>query len=244
MSEFNLSDNTNPFHKVIKEHNAKRVFLQSLRQTFRKYAEGLADFFLTYPQSPKWVGHWRAQRDALVLCFEHKTSQGHGGVFQPWDGWWKGVWNSPNKAPIPQFHVWDETVKVEQQHVQPVTQSVSQFVHRENLMEANKGEESGKAKVDLGINVWAPDMGITGWVSKRQYGKEELPHIGYTPNGHTLIWITQVNYEGAYYMYFEWSDPATNRYGIHGRAFQIINNKLIRGSVTGWTEYDTVTPQR
>lgn len=229
----------NDFDPVIQKHNQNTGKLHQWRKRFstKTIAAELADFILTYPKSSSTSSYWLRNRSTLEACFENKSPhRGNKSIFNPWDGWWKGDWYSTPDSFIPQYHIWDKTVQSKEksyQYIQPVTQSTSKFVDHETI-----DKDINSNTVDLGINVWSEVDGITGWVSKRQSGEQvEMPHIGYSPNAHTLIWITQMGQENKYYMFFEWVEPSTMQYGIHGKTFQFNGDRLIRGKTTGWSTY-------
>jgi len=234
MIELNMSY----FKSVIDKHNEKVGKLKEWRKIFAAQATDLAKFFLTYPgDHSRWILKSSPKKNSSLLedCFKHDPGlRGNSCIFDPWNGWWKGAWKSGKNETL-QYHIWDQTVENGGQFIQPVTQSTINFVDSKNI----KGEVLNN-KVDLGINVWSAQNGITGWVSKRQSGKsEELPCVGYSPNPQTLIWITQIDWAGDFYMFFEWVHPAKKQYGIHARTFKLgPKNKIIPGHVSGWCTYD------
>jgi hypothetical protein len=103
-------------------------------------------------------------------------------VFKPWLNQWSGLWSNG----MPQFHVWDSTRFVEGQWIQPVSLSQTRFVKSCCVEEMRRSRQA-----DIAINVFSREHGITGWVSKGQHGRQELPHIGYVLNDTTLLWICQ-----------------------------------------------------
>ncbi|MHC4266621.1 MAG: hypothetical protein ACYSUK_11940, partial [Planctomycetota bacterium] len=100
---------------------------------------------------------------------------------------WTGEWSNG----APQYHIWEPTQKIDNRMIQPVTLSERFFVERQHV---DKTMKSGAT--DIAINVFSRESGITGWVSKHQGGRYELPHIGYLINETTLLWITQIKEAG------------------------------------------------
>ncbi len=225
--EFDISD----FDGVIAEHDKNVKRLRSWRRDFAKHPDELADFLID-----KYPIKGAVQHARLVSCFKiDKAYQGNRGSFTPWDGVWRGTWKGSDSS-SPQYHLWDQTSERDGQFVQPVTQSTSDYVTRENF-----DEMTGKNKVDLGINVWSPTNGLTGWVSKRQNDDpHELPHIAYAPNARTLIWIAQRNFTGSFWMFYEWVNSAGTQYGIYGMSFTLGASGVIRGGVLGQATYNSV----
>lgn len=149
---------------------------------------------------------------------------GDARAYDPWDGWWSGVFDS-NGTKYLNYHVWDPTVVVTsnpalcsretestapgyRQHVQMVTQTGA-------LQTAAGAKAKDPAfwypaanfmrngfhplnRVDYAVNVWSATDHLTGYVIKEQNGnREELPHIAYLMDDETLLWITFVQPFGA-----------------------------------------------
>ena len=204
---------------VINLHNQHLQELENWRRLFAQYADELAHFVKTFP------GAEALDEDILRDTFaartglrEHVTG---GEVFQPWAHRWSGMWSNGSS----QYHIWDQTQYWNGRWIQAVTQSEAGFTDGSNL-EAM----FARNQVDLGINVYTAETGITGWVSKRQHGRLEVPHIGYLVDATTLIWICQQNEpdrlfqkDSTWFIYLEKVDSLTNaqRYTIYGHPFVI-----------------------
>lgn len=232
------------FRDVISQHNGSLSSLRAMRNLFIPHAEQLTDFLLTYADNNLTrSGNVELRRTNLMASFRNEQShRGNQQVFRPWNGWWQGNWKSYDerntRRSSRQFHIWDTTTVVGDQYIQLVTQSETSFVDHQNIDSAIAGNTARGAAVDLGINVWSNEYGITGWVSKRQNRQSvEAPHIGYSPYENTLIWITQYGSGSQYYMFLEWVYPASSTYGIHGRTFQILAGQISRGSLAGYSTY-------
>ena len=245
MPEFSLAD----FHNVIHEkHNKNTNKLKEMQKKVKDHAVELVNVFLNiqnFPQAGQWVSYWQNHREQLARCFRNEAPyRGNRTVFDPWNGWWSGNWNSPGQPSSRQRHIWDTTVQQGTQWIQAVTQSTYKYVHGQNLAAA-VNPQTGNPKVDLGINVWSPEVGITGWVSKRQYRDEELAHVAFSPNAHTLIWFAQdiLQQSGSYFMFFEWISPSRQTCGIYGNTINLLGSNL-QPRVTGWTQYQRGAPVR
>ena len=261
MAIFNLGNDGGLFRHVIDAHDRGIDALRWMQGEVARpaVADALSDYLARdYPKHSDWQSYWRRNRHLAADAFRNPARGVHGRVFDPWDGVWSGQWNGAGGGTSPQRHVWDATVATNAglhwqgvRHIQPVTQSESTFHDAGNTAEGWQSR-----KVDLGINVVTPGLGITGWVSKRQHGEQELPHVGYLLNPHTLIWITTdrpVPGSGVcFMMFFEWVGAGHQRYGIHGRYFTLSGGRVVRhcpGSdgprtLTGWAEYDKTSLRR
>ena len=254
MVEFPLGRDGGLFRPVIEIHDNRIGDLRWMQGLFREaeVARALSDYLHEdYPRHADWQSYWNRNRGLAESAFRNPRRGVTRHAFDPWTGWWTGMWHQADGSTAPQKHVWDETQPSAAgnqgtRHIQPVTQSVSAFFHS-----GNAADGWGAGDVDLGINVVSEDLGITGWVSKRQGGNRvELPHVGYLLNPHTLIWITSDRdvRESAtrFMMFFEWIAADRQSYGIHGRFFALSGGRISRAErgLAGWSRYSATRPVR
>ena len=142
-------------------------------------------------------------------------------VFGPWTNHWSGAWSNGTM----QYHLWDHARPWHDQWIQPVTQSETHFSDKGRL-----GAMIRNREVDLAIDVYSHEDGITGWVSKRQHGPVEIPCIGYLLEETTLLWICQPQEPHErfaptteWFVFLERCDAASNarRYRIYGHPVRI-----------------------
>ncbi|NIT56406.1 MAG: hypothetical protein GWN00_09290 [Aliifodinibius sp.] len=126
-------------------------------------------------------------KNTILKIFSQSTGCGdsldYQDIFAAWENRWSGTWSNG----VPQYHCWYSSSQFNDRWIQPVTISEFDFIelcYTETMI--NKG------KADIAINVYCPKDGISGWVSKRQHGGLEIPHIGYRIDDTTLIWICQI----------------------------------------------------
>ena len=206
------------FGDIIELHNQDLSKLEDWRHLFSQHARELANFVKTFP------GAEALDVDPIREAFASSTGMkgpvAGEEVFKPWTHRWSGVWSNGSS----QYHVWDQTQLWDGQWIQAVSQSEVGFIDGGNLEKMLSGND-----VDLGINVYTSETGITG-VSKRQHGRLELPHIGYLVEATTLIWITQPQdpdhlFQGdqTWFVFLEKVDSPTDpkRYSIYGYPFVI-----------------------
>ena len=185
----------------------------------------------------------RGTRANVQSIFADPLGGGNANCYDPWDGRWAGCWTNISRSSdqvcqtlYTNYHIWDETRLISGQHIQPVTQR--RFLDNETAATATPtyigAGEIGAAwtagKVDVAINVYSRDEGLTGWVVKKTDGLV-APHIAFLLNPHTLIWITTfvpragggshsqvINWDdrNEFYMFFEWVSSDRQRYGITG----------------------------
>ncbi|NIV72011.1 MAG: hypothetical protein GWN44_04650 [Calditrichae bacterium] len=173
--------NYSVFKELIQTHDEYRLEFIKYRRLLAKHASALASLLKTFPGGQKLDEHDLeqiiARPEASYKSFAQKD------VFANWTNRWSGMWSNGRR----QYHVWGSTEIVDDRLIQPVTLSETDFI---NFCCAKK--RLAYNATDVAINIFSRTLGLTGWVSKRQYGqKKELPHLGYRVNDTTLIWICQ-----------------------------------------------------
>lgn len=203
------------FRRMLARHNRYREEFTRWRRVFRRQAAALAALIKSFPGSEGLC------EDQLRGIFTRPETAYAGipgeKIFAPWTNRWSGVWSNGT----PQYHIWETSINIDGQWVQPVSISETGFA------ELNIAETMLRDKgADIAINVFSPAEGITGWVSKYQHGRAELPHIGYRINDTTLVWICQVKqpdrlFETAnhWFIFLETVDQSADpvAYRIYGR---------------------------
>jgi hypothetical protein len=204
------------------------------------------------PCDPEKLPHSGKFSEAEILkaiCQQSEGEQKCDGntVFDPWNGKWKGPWVSEGKGwswEQDSHHVWTITKKrANGKYVQMVTQTKSNVKQNgkrtpkeddcnEFIDGSNIDKKVKAGKVDLAINVYDKECGVTGWVTKNNK-TVEMPHIGYKLGKDVLIWITQEQDKdgkpkepGTYLIFFEWANPKLKKYGILGRRFKLKDGKI------------------
>ncbi len=164
--------------QALEKHDQFLPTFEQWRRTWGHHAGALARLVKTFPGSEKLTES--SLREIISAPAGFHDSLVTRDVFRPWTKRWSGAWSNGRM----QYHNWNPTVVVAGRWIQPVTLSETEFVEYcsiDRMMQRNE--------TDIAINVFSAADGITGWVSKRQHGRIELPHIGYLVNDTTLIWI-------------------------------------------------------
>jgi len=212
------------FESVILTHNRFLTELHYSRKFIRRHAGELASLVKSFPDAEL------LDENVLQQIFASPTGimKEFPGeeIFNPWISRWSGSWSDGSS----QFHEWEQTRYRKGQWIQPVIQSETEFSNKDNLKSMFINNQ-----VDLGINVYTPEFGITGWVSKYQHGRLELPHIGYLYDETTLIWFCQPHKSNklsrlttSWFVFLERVDSYSNpgQYMIYGLPFVIENGKI------------------
>jgi hypothetical protein len=164
--------------QVLEKHDHFLPALKEWRRMWGQHAGALAQLVKTFPGSENL--RESVLRDIISDPAGLYDTLVNHDVFEPWTKHWSGAWSNGRM----QYHIWNLTVIVGGRWIQPVTLSETAFVDYcsiDTMMQRNE--------TDIAINVFSAADGITGWVSKRQHGRIELPHIGYLVNDTTLLWI-------------------------------------------------------
>jgi hypothetical protein len=177
--------NWQPYKDMIEMHDQYQSEFSRWRELFARNSTIMAQLIKTFPGNEnfdeKQLSQIISSPDML-----NKYEKYHD-VFKPWTNRWTGEWSNG----APQYHIWEPTQNIDNRMIQPVTLSERFFVERQHVDKTMKSNET-----DIAINVFNQEAGITGWVSKHQDGRYELPHIGYLINETTLLWITQIKEPG------------------------------------------------
>lgn len=207
------------FASVLDAHNAFLSQIAGWRRSLALYAAPLAELVKTFPGTEHLAEEdVRAiLRSRLGLPHEHTEED----VFKPWTNRWAGRWGNGTS----QYHIWDQTRRWQGQWIQPVVQSEVAFPD-EGRLEAMLMSSN----VDLAINVYSEQHGITGWVSKRQHGRLEIPCLGYLLESTALFWVCNLSgtipddiENSVWFTYLETVDAsrAPHDYHVHGQSIEL-----------------------
>ena len=86
---------------------------------------------------------------------------------------------------IPHHTVWGKTTQPQDIHVQRVAGSAADHFDPHRLTDLSSGI------VDIVIDLYRDDIGITSWMSRHQQQRAEVPLIGYKLNDEHFLWISQ-----------------------------------------------------
>jgi hypothetical protein len=166
---------------LLEKHNDYLAEFARWRGLFARQADKLAALIKTFPGGENLSVE--ELRRIIMQAPEGWSGEKAPQIFQPWTNRWTGLWSNG----APQYHVWDSTRFVNGQWIQPVSLSEFEYVEPGRLEECSR-----ERRADVAINVYTHGHGVTGWVSKYQHGRLELPHVGYVINDSTLLWICQI----------------------------------------------------
>jgi hypothetical protein len=219
------------FISIIKTHDQYLPELTRWRNLFAQHAKTLARVIKTFPGSENL-----SQDDLRRIITNQETTLDtleNKDVFAPWTNRWSGVWSNGAL----QYHIWDSTRVMRGRMIQPVTLSESSFT---NYCCVERMAQSGKT--DVAINVFSREHGITGWVSKNQRGRVELPHVGYLINDTTLVWLCQIKEPGKlsapnnrWFIFLETVNTSANpaEYRIYGQPVVIMETVVVESDQRG-----------
>jgi hypothetical protein len=219
------------FIRMIETHNQYTAEFARWRRLFAEHAAELAHLLKTFPGSENLREN---DLRRIIASPEAKyDSRSQRDVFNPWTNRWSGRWSNGR----PQYHIWDSTRFIDGQWIQPVSLSETGFARASCVEEMLQNR-----RTDVAINVFSRENGITGWVSKRQHERLELPHLGYQVNDTTLIWICQIKDpenlfapDSRWFVFLETvqnsSTPAV--YKIYGQSFVMTDKFFVDANEPG-----------
>jgi hypothetical protein len=184
-SGFYNESNWQPYEEIIEMHDQYQEQFDRWRKLFATHTKKVTRLIKTFPGSEN-ISESRLS-DIIASYKINPDLDKAGDIFAPWVNRWSGEWSNGTQ----QYHIWEPTIILGDRMIQPVTLSENTFINSDSV---SKMVDEGKT--DIAINVFSRQSGITGWVSKYQHGRYELPHIGYLINEKTLLWITQIKEPG------------------------------------------------
>ncbi len=210
--------------------------LQFLRNGFQRHAGPLATDVAGVLEKYREGGHFEAM-EVETKALEKAFAAGSDAPFDPaglesFPGKWQGVnrrfafdGGDEMDPDPPTWHMtWGKGETSGDEYVQTVVGS--QLRH----FTADKLPPIAENKVDLALNVYRPEIGITGWLTTRIEFRQELALIAYELSRGAFLWIGQVlgpdlkpvMQENVFWMFLEWykSRPRKSYY-MYGVMFEI-----------------------
>jgi len=118
---------------------------------------------------------------------------------------------------------WSDGTFVDNIYKQTVVGSKEKHYSDDNLPDLSE------KKVDLALNLYRKEIGITGWLSTYVETRSEMALIAYELEEGAFLWIGQVlteklepvENEKLFWMFFEWKPKAESHYYMYGLMFEI-----------------------
>ena len=168
----------------------------------KAFSEGLKR-----PFSSAGLESFPARYRGINRLYDFKTKKEIPTEEPPWNMTWeKGTTNTPDL------------------YIQRVVGSLEKHYSSETL------PPLAPKKVDLALNVYRKDIGITGWLTTWVQFPSEMALISYEIEQGTFLWIGQVltrelkvppNMENLFWMFLEWNVPDEKAYFMYGLQFKI-----------------------
>jgi hypothetical protein len=226
-----------PFEDLGKRLDANTMRLRYLRLGFQACAQKLGtDIFNAY-EKYKDYGEFPAPPAITEASLQKAFAQGLHSKFssagmESFPGKWKGVnhlYDFKTKAEIPTgeppwFMTWEKGKETSDLYLQHVVGSQEKHYTSDALPPLSQ------RKVDLALNVWRKDVGITGWLTTWVLFPTEMALISYEIEQGCFLWIGQVltrdlqippNSDNLFQIFLEWIVPAQKHYYMYGLGFNI-----------------------
>lgn len=225
------------FRGVAARHEKQVDRLKQLRADFERCASGLAgdvaDMFNKYREEGE-KGWEAVELDAAKVeeAFKAGLSRPFSSKgLETFPGRWKGdnrryhFASGEEMESSTWFMTWEPGAESGDEYVQRVIGSQTQHYDSETM------PREGEGQVDLALNVYRKDIGITGWLSTEIEARQELALIAYQFGDDTFLWIGQVldpdlnpvMAGNVFWMFLEWIVPKGKKpaYYMYGLMFEI-----------------------
>ena len=120
--------------------------------------------------------------------------------------------------------VWDKSIRTDGKYIQKITGSETGYYQPDRLPDLSE------KRVDVIVNLYEDNLGVTGWVSKYQRGREELTSVAYLIGEREMLWMNkaistneQPVEDNVFLVSLEWDGifNGKERYFIVGLSFDI-----------------------
>jgi hypothetical protein len=228
----------NPWDDLQKRLNDNTMRLRYLRFGFQVCSKKLAaDVARAYTQYNDY-GDFKAPESINAETLQKAFEEGLRRTFsaaglESFPARYKGInklydFNTKQEIPTgepPWFMTWEKGItNTPDLYVQRVVGSQEKHYSSDPLPPLEQ------KKVDLALNVYRKDIGITGWLTTWVQFPSEMALISYEIEQGTFLWIGQVltrdltvppNMENLFWMFLEWNAPEENAYFMYGLQFKI-----------------------
>lgn len=227
----------NRFDVVAEHHESEVGRLKRLRADFKRCAEGLSGDVVEVFNKFRPEGEFEAitlEKDKVQEAFAKGTDVPFSSdALESFVGRWKGTnrryhfasGKEMEKDASTWFMTWEEGKEAGGEYIQRVVGSQTRHYDSSELPDPGEGE------VDLALNVYRKEIGITGWLTTRIEATQELALISYQFGDDTFLWIGQVLNEdlepvmagNVFWMFLEWIVPRGRKpaYYMYGLMFEI-----------------------
>lgn len=224
-----------PFAKMAKVHESNKARLKYLRYGFQlnsnKISAEIANAFTTHKDKGDIQGITLTQNQLKAafgmgtkIIFDPKALESFPGKWEGVNRSYNLVTGEENKDLAIKWHMtWEKGEMQGTDYVQRVIGS------KERHYASSELPPLSERKVDLALNVYRNDIGITGWLSMYVEFRLELALISYQFGDNTFLWIGQflsenfdpVADEKRFWMFLEWIEPEKDLYYMYGLQFDI-----------------------
>jgi hypothetical protein len=229
-----LSAPANAFDDLSARLNSQKPRLQALRHGFQRGSKPLAAAMATALAKFRDMGEFRAEVLAsaqLQSAFERGNQIKFNSLgLEKFPGRWLGVNKAYNADGTEQpadnltwQMTWEPGATIDDTYVQRVVGSVTTFCSSNSLPPLSE------RKVDLALNVYSSDIGITAWLSAWIQFRQEMALIAYQ-FGDVFLWIAQVlddqlqpvgGDDKSFWVFQEWITAGAATYYMYGIQFEI-----------------------
>lgn len=224
------------FDAVAKRHQSQVDRLKRLRTDFKRCAAGISAGLVESLNRHRLAGDVEGielDREKVEEAFAKGLAVSFSSAaLEKFPGRWTGTnrryhfatGKEMEKDAATWHMTWEKGAEANGEYVQRVIGSKVRHFDSATLAEAGEGE------VDLALNVFRDEIGITGWLSTVVEERRELGLISYQFGDDTFLWIGQVLSPDlepvmgdVFWMFLEWIVPGGKKpaYFMYGMMFEI-----------------------
>jgi hypothetical protein len=198
LSSYSFPLRPDPLEDMIKHLETQRDRFNSWRTAFRRCGGPMSDAITNFFAVHRHTGSFPTADVSVAeirAAFDQGIQSGHPFQQEDFDrtaGVWKGTFGDYDVATgeemsvITNYSLWHRAVGAHGGCVQKVIGSESVVLYKEDLPDLSKNQ------LDIFVNFFREDLGITGWASLYQHGRRVQPVVGYRLADGKLLWISQV----------------------------------------------------
>jgi len=233
-----LKPGGNPFDDLWKRINENTMRLRYLRFGFQTCAKKLGTDIAKAYEQYNGHGDFTAPPSITEEALQKAFAQGLRPSFksaglESFPAKWKGLnrlydFKTKNEIPTkeaPWFMTWEKGKETDGVYIQNVVGSQEKHYTSDALPALSE------RKVDLALNVYRSDIGITGWLTTWVLFPTEMALISYEIEQGCFLWIGQVltrdlqippNLDNLFWIFLEWIAPGDKpNYFMYGLQFNI-----------------------
>jgi hypothetical protein len=230
-----------PFSDMLRHKNAHTDKYVSWRRGFSRCSEVIAPYMADVFNRHLHMGEFPGlaiDAEQLKAIFQRETRPFDEETFQRYGGPAKGLFRTYDLSTLKEldvsalYSVWDPKIlRINGRLAKKITGSNTRYFHPESLPDLSAG------KVDLILNSYREDVGLTSWVEIYQQGRRQRTSFAYKlPHQYEILWVVKdISQDGKpienkiFMLSHEWKGP------LRGKTCYLMAAFLLEIDIQEWT---------